>query len=303
VTDLNKTLLYVGYGSLLSGYGLLAARRGGRSRLVAIDAEPAMVLNARRGLAKPSSHGNYLAMDIEPLDPGRPITARTGLGDANGSGFGALLLTFERSAAPLISRREEYDPGAFVRLLEHADHAGLRLGEFLLNFARDADFNLLKYREALHGLLGYTSEGYIFHPLPLEDGRVAIVAIGSGYEGSGDPEVISKRREYEIDHLHNFGSALAITSLELDRPGQIGYFAECLLGGMHGLVMGDLMSGFEPEAPWARDLARRVADVMAVEATHFLDATSLAAESYRARFAVRGPDPSLEALLRLARLG
>jgi hypothetical protein len=71
---------------------------------------------------------------------------------------------------------------------------------------------------------------------------------------------------------------------------------------MHGLVMGDLMSGFEPEAPWARDLARRVADVMAVEATHFLDATSLAGESYRARFAVRGPDPSLNALLSLARI-
>ena len=302
MTNPNKTLLYVGYGSLLSGYGLLAARRGGRSRLVAIDAEPATVLNARRGLAKPSSHGNYLAMDIEPLEPALPITARTGPSEVDGRGFGALLLTFDRSAAPLISRREEYAPDVFVRLLERADRAGLPLGEFLLNFAREAGFNLLKYRKALRGLLGYTSEGYIFHPLPLEDGRVAIVAIGSGYEGSGDPEVISKRREYGIDRLHNFGSALEITSLELDRPGQIGYFAECLLGGMHGLAMGDLMSGFEPEAPWAADLARRVADVMAVEATHFLDATSLAAESYRARFAVHGPDPSLNALLRLARV-
>ena len=302
MTNLNKTLLYVGYGSLLSGYGLLAARRGGRSRLVALDAEPAVVLNARRGLAKPSSHGNYLAMDIEPLDPALPITARSVLGEADGQGFGALLLTFDRSAAPLISRREEYDPGAFVRLLEHADRAGLPLGEFLLNFARDADFNLLQYRQALRGLLRYTSEGYIFHPLPLADGRVAIVAIGSGYEGSGDPEVISKRREYGIDRLHNFGSALEITSLDLDRPGQIGYFAECLLGGVHGLAMGDLMSGFEPEAPWAGELARRMAEVMAVEATHFLDATSLAAESYRARFAVRGCDPSLDGLLRLARV-
>src|SRR5262249_8672669 len=102
--------------------------------------------------------------------------------------------------------------------------------------------------------------------------------------------------------LHNFGSALEITSLDLDRPGQIGYFAECLLGGMHGLVMGDLMSGFEPEAPWAADLARRVAQVMVVEGTHFLNATSLAADRYRARFALRGPDSSLNALLRLARI-
>ena len=67
--------------------------------------------------------------------------------------------------------------------------------------------------------------------------------------------------------------------------------------------MDDLMNGFEPEAPWGADLARRVAEVMEVEATHFLNATSLAPDRYRARFAVCGPDPSLEALLRLARLG
>jgi len=67
--------------------------------------------------------------------------------------------------------------------------------------------------------------------------------------------------------------------------------------------MEDLMSGLEPEAPWTSALARKVADVMSVEATHFLDATSLAADSYRQRFAVRGRDPSLEALLALARAG
>ena len=31
----NDTLLVIGYGSLLSGYGLLAERRGGGSKLVA----------------------------------------------------------------------------------------------------------------------------------------------------------------------------------------------------------------------------------------------------------------------------
>jgi len=298
----NQNLLVIGYGSLLSGYGLLAVRRGGGSKLVAIDAEPAVVLNARRGLAKPSSHGNYLAMDIEPIDAAAPITARVGHSELADRGFGAVLLTFDRSQAPLISRREEYDPTAFMKLLAHADHAALPLGIFLLNIARDAHFNLLEYRRALRDLLGYTSPGYVFHPLPLEDGRVAIVAIGSGYEGSGDPAVTSARRKYGIDRLHAFGSALEITSLNLDRHGQIGYFAECLLGAMHGLAMEDLMTGFEPDAPWAADLASRVAEVMRHEANHFLDATSMAPESYRVRFGARGPHPSLDALLRLARL-
>lgn len=302
MADSNQTLLVLGYGSLLSGYGLLAARRGGRSKLVAMHAEPALVRNARRGLAKPSSHGNYLAMDIEPVDPARPITARAGLSESDGLGIGALLLTFDRSAAPLISRREEYDPDAFVRLIELADRAGLPLGEFLLNFARETNFDLLAYRAALRKLLGYTSPGYVFHPVPLDDGRTAIIAIGSGFEGSGDPEVISARRRFGIDRQHSFASALEITSLDLDRPGQIGYFAECLLGGLHGLAMGDLMRDFEPEAPWAIDLAQRVADVMAHEAGHFLSATSLAEDRYRELFGARGPHPSLDVLLRLVRV-
>lgn len=296
----NQTLLVIGYGSLLSGYGLLAVRRGGGSKLIAVDAEPAIVLNARRGLAKPSSHGNYLAMDVEPIDPASPITARTGLAESDGRGFGAVLLTFDRSQAPLIARREEYDPAALLKLLDHADRAALPLGTFLLKLARETRFNLLAYRRALRDLLGYTSPGYVFHPLPLEDGRAAIVAIGSGYEGSGDPAVSSARRRYGIDRLHGFASAMEVTSLALDRPGQIGYFAECLLGAMHGLAMEDLMAGFDPQAPWAADLARRVADVMRDEEDHFLDATSIARETYRVRFGARRPHPSLAALLRLA---
>src|ERR1700719_3149123 len=98
----NREILVVGYGSLLSGYGLLAERRGGRSKLIARDVERVSIRNARRGLAKPSSHGSYLAMDIEPVDRTAAITASTA---SNGSGIGGLLLTFDRECAPLIARR------------------------------------------------------------------------------------------------------------------------------------------------------------------------------------------------------
>src|SRR5260370_5329664 len=64
----NREILVVGYGSLLSGYGLLAGRRGGRSRLVARDVERVSIPNARRGRAKPSSHGSYLPMYTGPGD-------------------------------------------------------------------------------------------------------------------------------------------------------------------------------------------------------------------------------------------
>ncbi len=297
----NPTLLVIGYGSLLSGYGLLAERRGGKSRLVARGAEPVVLRNARRGLAKPSSHGNYLAMDIEPRDRTTPITAHAT--SAAGGGIGALLLEFERDAAPLIARREEYSPEHFVRLLEMADRAGASLGEFLLEIARGANFDLLEYRRALRARLGYTSPGYIFHPVELQDGRVAIIAIGSGFEGSGDDAVISRRRECGMASLHTLPSALAISALPIDRAGQIGYFAECLLGAMHGLAVGDLLGDFDPESGWARELALALARAAERETERFIEATSLDRAGYRSRFAAGRPDPALAPLLTLARLG
>ncbi|MGA2410513.1 MAG: hypothetical protein ABSG46_09025, partial [Candidatus Binataceae bacterium] len=188
---INRTLLVIGYGSLLSGYGLLSERRGGASRLIALDAFPVRLLNARRGLAKPTSHGRYLAMDLEPMDPATPITAATASisrssrdsvangsdssstsagrsvlpqsGAATSGGIGALGLVFDREVAPLIARREEYEPAKLNELLEIADGAGMLLGDFLLEIARRTSFVLLDYRCALRQLLGYTSPGYIFH--------------------------------------------------------------------------------------------------------------------------------------------
>jgi hypothetical protein len=297
----NATLLVIGYGSLLSGYGLLAERRGGKSRLVARGAEPVVLRNARRGLAKPSSHGSYLAMDIEPLDRAAPITAHAGrLGAGE---IGALLLEFERAAAPLIARREDYSAEHFVRLVEMADRAGVTLGEFLLEIARDANFDLLEYRRALRKRLGYTSRGYIFHPVALEDGRVAIIAIGSGFEGSGDDAVISRRRECGMASLHSLPSALAISALPIDRAGQIGYFAECLLGAMHGLAVADLLAGFDPESDWARELAGALAHAAERETERFIEATSLDPAGYRSQFGGGRPEPALAPLLTLARLG
>src|ERR1700735_685234 len=140
----NDTLLVIGYGSLLSAYGMLAERRGGKSRLVARDAFPVRLLNARRGLAKPSSHGHYLAMDLEPIDATIPMSARAAVGAT--AVIGALGLVFDREWAPLISRREEYDEHKFVELIGLADRAGLPLGGFLHEIARRPNWDLLDYR-------------------------------------------------------------------------------------------------------------------------------------------------------------
>lgn len=289
--SVNDTLLVIGYGSLLSGYGLLAERRGGSSKLVARDAFALRLMNARRGFAKPSTHGHYLAMDIEPMRRGEPIIAYPGVDgtgqdgtDQTDGGIGAVGLVFDREWAALIARREEYDSAKFLELIALADAAGASLGEFLLEIAQGVDFDLLAYRVGLCKLLGYTSPGYIFHPVPLADGRVAIAAIGSGYEGSGDPAVRSRRNELGMDRLLSMRETMEIRSFELDRAGQAGYFAECVLGGMHGLAVHDLMVEFDLETDWGRELIRRFMLAAPGEIERFMRASSLDDARYRAQF-------------------
>jgi hypothetical protein len=305
IDDPNRTILVIGYGSLLSGYGLLGERRGGRSRLVAIDAHVVRIHNARRGLAKPSSHGSYLAMDIEPIDRTQPLTAnivsREHKGHVSG-GIGGLLLTFDRADARLIAQREEYDPDAFEKLLAIAERAKQPLGEFLAAIARDARHDLLEYRRRLYQVVGYTSPGYIFHPVEIDDGRTAIVAIGSGFDGSGHPEVLSKRAELNMDRLLAIHEALAHGLAGFDRAGQLGYFAECLLGGIHGVDVSDLADAFDPDAEWAIELAESFHAGAGEERDRFLRATGLDAARYQDRFTA-SHHPSLTALLKLARLG
>lgn len=300
----NETLLVIGYGSLLSGYGILAERRGGKSRLLARDAFAVTLGNARRGFAKPSTHGYYLAMDLEPIRRGEPIVARArsngaAANGASADGIGAVALVFDREWAPLIARREEYAPEKFLELIARADAAGAALGEFLLEIARRTDFDLLAYRRELRRLVGYTSPGYIFHPVPLANGRVAIAAIGSGYEGSGDPAVRSKRNELGMDRLLTMREAMEIRSFALDRAGQAGYFAECLLGGVHGLALDDLMTELELETDWGRELLRRLQGAAPGEPARFMTATSLDSTRYRRQFAAR-PHLSLVPLLEAA---
>jgi len=330
---INRTLLVIGYGSLLSGYGLLSERRGGASRLIALDAFPVRLRNACRGLAKPTGHGRYLAMDLEPIDPALPIMAATEPvrgsptddslnavrtaaalafnghassaqtdGKLDGPCIGALGLIFDRDSAPLIARREEYDAGKLNELLDLADHASLPIGDFLMAIARRTGFNLLAYRCALRELLGYTSPGYVFHPLPLDDGRVGIVAIGSGFEGSGDPEVQSKRARFGMDRLLTLSEALAHPTFDMDPVGQAGYYLECVLGGYHGLDVSDLIASLHPHLeagigkPADQAFGGRIAAIAEGERERFMQATSLDEARYAQAFGAER-HPSFAALI------
>ncbi|MGH7865637.1 MAG: hypothetical protein ACREQB_11650 [Candidatus Binataceae bacterium] len=291
---MNDTLLVVGYGSLMSGFGLLAQSRLGTSpQLVALDAAPVTLRNARRGLAKWSRFGRYFAMDIEPLDRSLPISVSP---EAQVLGIGGLVLDFDRKSAPEIARRDGYCADALQRLIQLADSDGLSLGTFLLAIAKHSQFDLGEYRAALFELLDYTSAHYIFHPVPIDDGRTAIMAIGSGFEGSGDATVKSRRQESGMDRLLGLNEALAQTRVNLEPTGQVGYYVECLLGGLHGIAVSDLLDRLDPATPAMRKLAAQLAAAAPLEVTRFLAATSMDGPRYRARFTGIA-EPALAALI------
>jgi hypothetical protein len=234
-------------------------------------------------------------MDVEPVDRAVPISASIAADD----GIGGLLLTFDREYAPMIARREEYDSNAFERLIGLADHAGKPLGEYLMEIAGATNFDLLAYRSALRSMLDYTSPGYIFHPVAIDDGRLAIIAIGSGFEGSGDPRIVSRRRQFGMERLLSLEESLRVELPGFDRAGQIGYYAECILGGLHGLDVADLAAGFDADAEWTRELAAHLGPIARGERERFLEATSIDAARYGERFSSRRT-LGLAALLNLA---
>ena len=87
-----------------------------------------------------------------------------------------------------------------------------------------------------------------------------------------------------MDRLLSMREAMEVRSFELDRAGQAGYFAECVLGGMHGLAVDDLMSEFDLETDWGGELIRRFMLAAPGELERFMRASSLDDARYRAQF-------------------
>lgn len=276
------TLLVIGYGSLMSGFGLLGEARGGRGRLLACEAFPVVLSNARRGLQKPSNHGRYLAMNLEQRDPGQPLTGRSAIQAGPGE-LGALALRFERRFARQIASREGHDPDQFERLIERAKRRGCALGDWLLDLAEVQHHGLQAYGRALFTATGYVSPGYTFCPLVLDGREAALVAVAldcrppsdalAGVNGASAPPA-----------LVGLGEAAALDGRALDCSAQLDYIVECLLAAVHNISVRDLTAGIEPGAPWSAELQRRLLRAAVGEPALFLKAASLDPERYGKRF-------------------
>jgi hypothetical protein len=264
----------IGHGSLMSGQGLSFS---GTLRVKA--ASIVALTGCKRGFAKLSRYGDRFATDVEshqwPL-AGRqiaPTIAPTGE-------IEALALTVSLEDFCRLVKREGYSPTAIEHLAIEAHAQGRALADFLWQVHVEAEHDRVAYRCRLWALTGFTSPHYIPHPVRLADGSYAVIFLAPGFEGTGADEIISVRQETGIGAVMNTSE----TWRRKPNEDQLTYFLSCLLGGVHGINVRDLLLSVKEEPVLIERLRERLNHSLAEEQERFLMATSLSREYYRQIF-------------------
>ncbi len=273
---ISSDVAVIGYGSLMSGLGLLAF---GRLRVSA--AARVAVANARRGFGKFSQHGDRFAMVLEPIRPDQPIEARTLAADAppSGGAEGVGLWMRPNDLARLCDR-EGYSSGAIQRLRQEAAGRQQNVAALLWTLLEQAGFAIAPFRQRLFKLIGYTSPHYVPHPVRLDTDEYAITFLAPGREGSGSPTVVPVRVRTGNTELM---SAPDVWQLKPNRT-QLAYFTACLLGGLHGVGLQDLLAPLAPAAALSERLRAAIRTEQQQELARFLDMTGLDHTAYWQHF-------------------
>lgn len=268
----SSDVVVIGYGSLMSGLGLEPF-----GRLHVRAAARVALPNARRGFGKFSQHGDRFAMVLESVHDDEPLRAQTLAADAPASGgLEGIALWMRPNDLAQVSDREGYSSGAMQRLRQEAAAQRQDIGAFLGSQLEAAGFVTAAFRERLFKLIGYTSPHYIPHPVRLDGERTSITFLAPGREGSGAAGIVPVRMRT--------GTVELMTAPEAWRrkPNrtQLAYFSTCLLGGMHGICLQDLLAPLAADA----DLSTRLRDTLRseqhLELQRLLDMTGLKHDTY-----------------------
>lgn len=276
-------ITFLGHGSLMSGRGLsfsgtFAVRWAGTVALA----------GCRRGFAKLSMYGNRLATDVElsrlPLE-GRVVSAWAEAEAAHKVGIEALALTVSLEDGCRLTKREGYSPEAVKKLATLATDRRAHLADFLWMLGAEVEHDVVAYRQRLFALTGYTSPHYIPHPVRIADGRTALIFLAPGDEGTGSEDVISIRQQTGIRRPMTAGEAWQ----RKPNGEQLSYFVSCLLGGVHGLGVHDLLPSKDDDPQLISFLTQQLAQDVEKERTLFLETIGFTPARYRQAFG----DPEL----------
>jgi hypothetical protein len=264
----------IGHGSLMSGQGLFFS---GTLQVKAVGI--VSLSGCVRGFAKLSRYGDRFATDVEsrhwPLTGRRipPTLAPNGEVEA-------LALTVSLEDFCRLVKREGYSPTAMQHLATVAQGQKKSLADFLWQIHEEAAHDRVTYRRRLWGFTGFTSPHYIPHPVRLVDGSCAVIFLAPGFEGTGADDVVSVRQETGIREIMNTREAWRRKPNE----DQLTYFLSCLLGGVHGINVRDLLTPAMKEPSLVERLREKLSHSLEEEQARFLAVTSLSCEHYQRAF-------------------
>jgi hypothetical protein len=269
-------VIVIGYGSLMSGFGLqpFGALRARAAARVALR-------NVRRGFGKLSQHGDRFALVLESSHPSGTIEGGVldNVEPPTDSVEGVALLLPPTGLAR-VCEREGYSSGALHRLRDEAAARRLDLAAFLWSLLDAALFDVPSFRQRLFKLVGYTSAHYLPHPVRLDDGRFAVTFIAPGREGSGAPHVVPVRVRDGTETLMTAAEAWR----QKPNRAQLSYIVACLLGGAHGVAVGDIIGSLNEDPVLAARTRELAVAEQPQELTRFLETTGLDHASYWAAF-------------------
>jgi len=264
----------IGHGSLMSGQGLSFS-----GPLQVKAASIVALAGCVRGFAKLSRYGDRFATDVESSH--WPLTGRSIVPTTTPNGeVEALALTVSLEDFSCLVKREGYSPLAMQQLATLAQERGKALADFLWSIHEEATHDRVAYRCRLWGFTGFTSPHYIPHPVRLDDGSCALIFLAPGFEGTGADEIISVRQETGIQAVMNTRE----TWRQKPNEDQLTYFLSCILGGVHGINVRDLLSPVREESTLAEQLRKRLRQRLAVEREQFVAVTTLSSEHYQRAF-------------------
>lgn len=268
----SSEVVVIGYGPLMSGLGLLPL---GHLRVRA--AACVRLENARRGFSKLSQQGERFALILEPIDPQQPIASHTvPPATPPHDAPEALALTVQPTDLARLCDHDGYSSGALQRLRQEAAAVRQDLAAFLWTLLNDVGLDIATFRQRLFKLIGYTSPHYIPHPVRLDANRFAVTFVAPGHEGTGSDRVVPSRTRTHDEQL--------LTALEAwqRKPNrtQLSHLTACLLGGLHGIGVQDLLVPVAEDAELCERLRAAIAAEQPQELARFLSATGLDHGSY-----------------------
>jgi len=264
----------IGHGSLMSGRGLAFS-----GTLHVKEAFIVALKNCTRGFAKLSRYGDRFATDIEtpqfPLE-GRRVASTT---PTNGE-VETLALTVSLEDFLRLVKREGYSPEVMQQLAEIANKENRTLADFLWQLQDDKGHDPVQYRRQLFTLTGYTSPHYIPHPVSLAPGGCGLIFLAPGFEGTGSDDIVSIRQQTGIQGVMNISE----TWKRKPNDDQLSYFLSCLLGGVHGVSVQDLLGSIHEEPSLAGLLRERLTRELHEEIARFMAVTNVPESVYRHTF-------------------